>query len=267
MNAARVRSLGLAAYGWAALGFLALPLLAIVPLSFSSVRFFIFPPPRWSTQWYVNFLTSPEWKGALATSLAIGVSSMLAATVLGTLGALGLARTKFRGKSLLYVAILSPLMNPTIIIAIALYIWFVPLRLIGSPVAIVLGHVTIGIPYVVLVVGAALERFDPSLERAALSLGAHPFLAVWFVVLPVIRPAILSAAFLSFLASFDELLIALFVSGPTVVTLPIQMWRGIRFESDPTIAAASTILLVISILAAVMVRAGRPTSSAIAPQR
>jgi ABC-type spermidine/putrescine transport system permease subunit II len=252
-----MKGIGLGSFAWAVLGFLALPMLAVIPLSFSSVRFFIFPPPSWSARWYVNFFTSSEWIGAFTTSIGIGIASTFTAVVLGTMGALSLARTRFKGKSLLYIAVLSPLMNPTIIIAIALYVWFVPLHLVGTPLAIVLGHVVISIPYVVLVVGGALERFDPELERAALSLGAHPLLAFLFITLPIIRSAILSAAFLAFLASFDELLIALFVSGPSIVTLPIQMWRGIRFESDPTIAAVSTLFLLFSALAVIVIQLAR----------
>jgi len=168
--------------------------------------------------------------------------------VLGTLAALGLAQASFRGKSLVYAAILSPLMVPTIIIAIALYFSLAPLGLVGSPIAIALGHVALGTPYVTIVVAAALERFDPMLERAALSLGAHPLTAFRRVTLPSIRPALLAASFLAFLASFDELIIALFLSGPEMRTLPVQMWRGVRLESDPTIAAVSTLLIAASAL-------------------
>lgn len=240
--------LGLAAFSWAVLGFLALPVLIVIPLSFSSVRFFVFPPPGWSLRWYVNFFTSREWLGALSMSLALGVLSMLIALGLGTPAALGLARTAFRGKSIVYATVLSPLMVPGIILAIGLYFWLAPIRLIGTPWAIVLGHVVLGVPYVIVVVTAALERFDPSLERAAQSLGANPLRTFLLVTLPIIQPAILSAAFLAFLASFDELIVALFVSGSHTITLPIQMWRGIQFENDPTIAAVSTLFFLVSVL-------------------
>jgi putative spermidine/putrescine transport system permease protein len=182
---------------------------------------------------------------------------MLIALVLGTLAAVGLARTSFRGKDVLYAAILSPLIVPTIIIAIGLYFWLVPWHIAGSPVAIVVGHVVLGTPYVIVVVGAALERFDPVWERAALGLGATPAQLMWHVILPIIRPALLSAALLAYLASFDELIIALFLSGPQTLTLPIQMWRGIRFESDPTIAAVSTLLIVVSAVVLWAARASR----------
>ena len=245
MRLARV-ALGLVS--WLVLGFLALPVLVVVPLSLSSVRYYIFPPPGWSTRWYTNFFASQEWHAAIAVSLGVGVMSTAAALVLGTLAALGLAQASFRGKSLVYAAILSPLMVPTIIIAIALYFSLAPLGLVGSPIAIALGHVALGTPYVAIVVAAALERFDPMLERAALSLGAHPLTAFRRVTLPIIRPALLAASFLAFLASFDELIIALFLSGPEMRTLPVQMWRGIRLESDPTIAAVSTLLIGASAL-------------------
>jgi putative spermidine/putrescine transport system permease protein len=253
----RLAALGLHALSWLVLAFLALPVLIVVPLSLSSVRFFRFPPPGWSLQWYVNFFTSREWLGALSTSFAVGLASMTLAMTLGTLAALVLARTAFRGKGLLMAAILSPLMLPTVIIGIALYFWLAPLRLVGTPAAVVLGHTVLGIPFVTLIVSAALERFDPNLERAALSLGAPPLRAFWYVTFPIIRPALLSAAFLAFLASFDELIVALFLSGPYTITLPIQMWRGIRFESDPTIAAVSTLFLFVSMLALLITQLGR----------
>jgi putative spermidine/putrescine transport system permease protein len=257
MTSGRVGAWGLGLFTWTVLGFLALPILIVVPLSFTSVRFFVFPPPGWSFQWYENFFSSREWIGALGTSLILGTASMIGATALGTLGAVGLARAAFRGKGVIMAVLLSPLMIPTIVFAIALYFWFAPLRLIGSPVAIVLGHVVLGVPYVIVVVSAALERFDPTLERAGLSLGAPPLTTFRRVTFPLIRPAMLSGAFLAFLASFDELIVALFMSGPHTVTLPIQMWRGIRFESDPTIAAVSTLFVLISILALAVAQLGR----------
>jgi putative spermidine/putrescine transport system permease protein len=257
MRERSIARLAFVLFGWAVLIFLALPIFIVIPLSLTNVRFFAFPPPGWSVQWYVKFFTSREWLGALTTSISLGIASMSIALVLGTLAALGLARTSFRGKSLVYACVLSPLMIPTIVIAISLYLWFAPFGLIGTPTAIVLGHVVLGIPYVTVVVTAALERFDPNLERAALSLGAHPLRAFWLVTLPIIRPALLSGAFLAFLASFDELIVALFVSGPHTVTLPIQMWRGIQFENDPTIAAVSTLFVLVSVLGMLVIQLNR----------
>ena len=251
----RLTNLSLATFAWVILAFLATPALVVLPLSLSSVRFFTFPPPGWSTRWYVNFLTAPDWQAAMLTSLGVGIASTIISLILGTLAAMALVRTSFRGRNLLYAVLLSPLIMPTIILAIGLYFTFAPLGLLGSPIVVVIGHVILASPFVIVTMMTALERFDTSLERAALSLGAHPLMAFWRVTFPVIKPSFFAAAFLAFLASFDDLLIALFLGGTRMRTIQLQMWQGIRFESDPTVAAASSFLMVLSLLVFVVVQA------------
>jgi putative spermidine/putrescine transport system permease protein len=250
-----MRKFSLPTFAWVVLAFLALPALVVIPLSFSSVRFFVFPPPGWSLRWYANFLTAPDWQLAIFISVGLGLASTLIALVLGTLASLALVRYRFRGRNLVYALLLSPLIMPVIILAIGLYFTFAPLGYVGSPVVIVVGHVILAAPYVIVTLMAALERFDITLERAALSLGCPPWQVFLRVTFPVIRPAFLAAAFLAFLASFDDLLIALFLGGPQMKTIQLQMWQGIRFESDPTIAAASSILMVVSLIVFVAVQA------------
>lgn len=255
----KLRVSPIAIIAWTILGFMVLPIFVVVPLSFSSVRFFSFPPPGWSLQWYANLLGSAEWRAAILMSLMIGVASTAISLVLGTLAAIGLVRHSFPGKPILYAIVLSPLMVPSIIIAIALYFWFVPLGLVGSPIAIIIAHVLLGTPYVVVTVAAGLKRVDRALERAALSLGASRLQAFLLITLPIIKPAFLSATGLAFLASIDELVIALFLGGTRTRTLQIQMWQGIRFESDPTVAALSSILALLTLVAFWATNANRRT--------
>ena len=135
-----------------------------------------------------------------------------------------------------------------IILAIALYYLFAGYGLIGSKLGLILAHTVLAVPYVIVVVSAALERIDFSLEQAAWTLGAGKIKAFVKVTLPLIRPAVLTGALFSFLASFDEVVIAIFISGTSAITLPKKMWDGIREEIEPTIAAVAALLIALSLV-------------------
>ena len=234
----------LSAYVALVLLYLIFPILVIVPLSFSSALYLSFPPPGWSLQWYRNFFSRTDWLDAAWLSIWVGTVVMLLATALGTPAALGLVRGRFWGKRAINGFILSPLIAPAIIVAIGIYFFYARLGLVGNPLGLVLAHTALAVPFVVINVSATLYGFDVRLEQAALSLGATPWRAFWQVVLPIIRPGVLAGAVFAFISSFDELIVALFVSGSTAVTLPRKMWQSIRFEIDPTIAAVSTLLIL-----------------------
>jgi putative spermidine/putrescine transport system permease protein len=224
--------------------YLNFPILVIVPLSFSSAKYLSFPPPGFSLQWYQNFFDRSDWLDAARLSIWIGLIVMILATGLGTPAALGLVRGRFPGKKLINAFILSPLIAPVIIVAIGVYFFYALMGLVGSPFALILVHTCLAVPFVVINVSATLQGFDERLEYAAMSLGATPWRTFWQVTLPIIRPGVMAGALFAFISSFDELIVALFVSGTTAVTLPRKMWQSIRFEIDPTIAAVSTILIV-----------------------
>lgn len=224
--------------------YLIFPILVIVPLSFSSALYLSFPPPGFSLQWYENFFGRTDWLNAAALSIWIASTVMVLATVLGTPAALGLVRGRFWGKRLINAFILSPLIAPVIIVAIGVYFFYARIGLVGNPFALILAHTALAVPFVVINVSATLHGFDERLEYAAMNLGATPWHTFWQVTLPVIRPGVLAGAVFAFISSFDELIVALFVSGSTAVTLPRKMWDSIRFEIDPTIAAVSTLLIV-----------------------
>ncbi len=226
--------------------YMVFPILVIIPVSFSSATYLSFPPPGFSLQWYESFFGSAEWRDAAWLSIWIGVSVTVLACVLGTPAAFGLVRGKFVGKRLLNGFILSPIIVPGIIVAIGIYFVYARLGLIGHPIGLVLAHTCLAVPFVVINVSAALYGFDERLEQAALSLGATPWRAFWQVTFPLIRPGVMAGAVFAFITSFDELLVALFVSGTTAMTLPRLMWQEIREEIDPTIAAASTLLIVLT---------------------
>jgi putative spermidine/putrescine transport system permease protein len=230
------------------LAFLALPIVVVVILSFSSATYLRFPPPALSLRWYEAYFGSRDWLAATWRSLGVGAAVVVLATLLGTGGALGLARLPSRARGPVGALILSPLIVPNIVVAIGLYYAFARYGLVGTPIGLVLGHTCLAVPFVVTSVSASLAALDPRLEQAALSLGATPWGAFRQVTLPLVRAGILVGALFAFLTSFDELIVSLFLSGSGAVTLPRRMWDELRFAIDPTIAAVSTLTFVLSIV-------------------
>lgn len=238
------------------LSFLMLPLAIVFPISFSSSASLMFPPPGWSLRWYIAYLNDEIWIEATLRSLWVAGATTLLATILGIMLAFALVRGRFPGKALVNQLATAPLIVPTIIYAVAIYGLFAWLRLIGLWQGIVLGHVVHALPLVVLVVGAALRTVDADLELAAQGLGARSWTAIRRVTLPQIRPAIVSGAFLSFISSFDELVIAMFLGGSNW-TLPKKMFDNIQLEIEPTVAAVSVLqILLVTIVLALAARFG-----------
>ena len=234
----------LAALGWAILLFLTLPVLIVVPLSFSSGTYLQFPTPGWSLRWYGAFFASSEWTGATLMSTRVATIVTVLSLLLGTPAAIGLATATFPGKRLVNALVLSPLIVPGIIVAIGTYFVYAQYGLVGHPLALVLGHTTLAVPFVVINVSAALAGVDKRLQQAAANLGAPPLGVFRQVTLPLIAPGMFAGAVFAFITSFDELLVSLFLSGTGAVTLPRRMFDEIRYDIDPTIAAASTLLIV-----------------------
>lgn len=233
------------------------PALFVIPVSFSGTRFLKFPPEALALRWYEAYFTTPEWTQSTGYSVILAILTTIVSLLLGIPAAFGLARGHFRGKQFVTLLVLAPLLVPVILIAIAEYFFMVEIGLIGTTAALVIAHTLLAMPFVVIIVTASLRGYDRSYERAAMSMGAGPLRTFWFVTLPLIRPSVISAALFAFLASFGEFLVSLFVIGSTRSTLPIQLWKGIRFETNPTIAAAATMLIVLSVLALIAVEVTR----------
>lgn len=228
--------------------YLLVPVLIIVPISFSSAKYLSFPPPGFSLQWYEKFLRDPQWLSALFRSLRVAGLTALCAVPLGGLAASALVRYSFRGKQTLFLFLLSPMIIPVVIVAVSSYFVFARLRMIGSEVSLVLTHVVLTMPVATVVLTATLQGFDWNLHKAALSLGARPWQAFYRVILPGIRPGLLSAALFVFAYSFDELVVALFLAGTTANTLPKRMWESVRFATDPTNSAVATLVIAVGIV-------------------
>jgi putative spermidine/putrescine transport system permease protein len=233
-------------YVWcgAVFAFLMAPLLVVFPISFSSSSYLQFPPPGWSLRWYEAYFTDSAWIDSTLRSLKIGLWVTLLSVLFGTPLTFSLIRGRYPGKALLEQVINAPLVVPSIIFAVAVYGAFAKARLIGDWRGIVLAHTVHAIPYVVVIVGSALKTVDVALEQAAMGLGASRMGAVRRITLPQIRPAIVSAMFLAFISSFDELVVAMFLGGSNM-TLPKKMFDNILNAVDPTIAAVSVIQIVL----------------------
>ena len=239
-----MRRLGLSLLSWTTLLFLVLPVVIVVPLSFSSGTYLQFPTPGWSLHWYGAFFASSDWTGAALMSVRVAVMVTVLSLLLGTPAAIGLAAARFPGKRLVNALVLSPLIVPGIIVAIGAYFVYARYGLVGNPLALVLGHTTLAVPFVVINVSAALTGVDKRLQQAAANLGAPPFATFRRVTLPLIAPGMFAGAVFAFITSFDELLVSLFLSGTGAVTLPRRMFDEIRYDIDPTIAAASSLLIL-----------------------
>ena len=228
----------------AVLVFLLAPILVVVPLSFSDSSFLAYPIPGWSLKWYRNLFDAPEWARAARNSFIVAPAATVIATVLGTLAAVGLSRASFPFKGLLMSVLIAPMVVPIVVVGVATYLYFAPIGLADSYFGLIVVHAALGAPFVLTTVLATLAGFDHNLVRASLSLGETPFNTFMRITLPVIAPGVISGALFAFATSFDEVVVTLFLAGPDQVTLPRQMFTGIRENITPTIAAVATLLII-----------------------
>ena len=229
------------------------PIAIVVLVSFSPNDFFAFPPHGLSLRWFREFFNLASMRGAFLLSLEVALAASILATVLGTLASLFLARRRGTMVGLLNALFLSPLVFPTIIIGVALLLFF---RRFGMPIlpGLVLAHVLIGTPYCIRSILTSLQAFDISLEEAGQSLGASPVKNFFLVTLPLIRPGVLTGWLFAFIVSFGELNTALFLTGPGVTTLPIEIFAYLQFQgSQLVIAAASTLQIGLIIILVVTI--------------
>jgi putative spermidine/putrescine transport system permease protein len=226
--------------------FLLAPLAAIIPLSFSSGSFLTYPLPGWSLRWYHEVLDGGKWLTALGNSLFVGSVATVFSVLLGTLASLGLARHKAWWSEPLKLVLLSPMIVPVILIAVASYFFLAPLSLTSTYSGLISAHTVIAVPFVVVPVLTALELLDPNLARAAAACGATPAVAFLRVTLPSITPAMASGALFAFAASFDDVVIALLIAGPEQRTLPREMFSSLRDSMTPAMTAVATIMIALS---------------------
>jgi putative spermidine/putrescine transport system permease protein len=224
------------------------PVLVIIPMSFTSAAFFQFPPPGYSLKWYQILLERSDWMESIGHSLQIALLTAILSTVIGTMAACAVARVNFPGKKAFMSIMIAPMIVPVIIVGIALYHFFAPFKMIDTLPGVVMSHSILAIPIVFVTVTASLKGVDRNLELAAMGLGSSPIGAFFTITVPLIRPGILSGTLFAFITSFDELVVTIFLAGPSTKTLPVIMWENMRTQVDPSIAAVSTILIIGTIL-------------------
>jgi putative spermidine/putrescine transport system permease protein len=244
----------LSVYGALILMFLMTPSLLVIVMSFSGEDVLGFPPRSWSLRWYAAYFGDPAWLAATWISFKIAAMSTILALLLGTGAAFALVRGPRWLRNPGYVLLLAPLMVPSVVMAVGLFGVLARWNLLGTTLGILLAHTTLGVSYVVIIVGATLMRLDRRLELASMSLGASHPRTTMQVVLPLIMPGLVAAGFFAFLNSFDEVVVTSFVAALRVETLPLKIWEDIRYAIDPTIAAISAMLIMIPVIALPFVR-------------
>ena len=247
--------------------FLIAPLVAIIPISFSKSPFMLFTegmlawppdPEAWSLRWYRymigicedKVLTTPcgnKWMRGTVNSFFVGTISTLIATALGTLAALGLSRPHMPYKGLIMSILISPMIVPLIITAAGMFFFYAKINLVYTFTGIILAHVALSTPFVVITVTATLVGFDTNMTKASQSLGARPMRTFFKVIMPLILPGVISGALFAFITSFDEVVIVMFMASLDQLTIPKQMWAGIRQEISPVILCMATCLVALSI--------------------
>ncbi|MEI5678337.1 MULTISPECIES: ABC transporter permease [unclassified Mesorhizobium] len=239
--------------------FLLLPIVFIAALSFGDSQWLIFPPPGWTLRWYRDLLADPRWLEAAWTSARIAIAVTVLSVILGLLASLALTRGNFRGREVLRAFFITPMILPVVVLAVALYAFFLKIGLNGTFLGFILAHLVLALPFSVISISNALEGFDKSIEDAAILCGASPWEARFRVTLPAISHGLFAAAIFSFLVSWDEVVVAIFMASPTLQTLPVKIWTTLRQDLTPVIAAASTLLVLFTIalmLLAALVRKG-----------
>ena len=233
---------------------LIVPSLVVIPMSFSGSQYLEFPPKSFSLRWYEAYFFSSadtglgfnDLMGATWTSIKVAVLTIFVATPIGTMAAYGLSNSSAKVRVILFPIMISPMMVPIILVAIGLFYFFVQFKMVNSITGLVLGHSLVAMPLVLIIVLSALRNYDMNQEKVARSLGASRLRAFFEITLPQIKFSIISACLISFLTSFDEVIISLFVSGGDNSTITRAMFLALRDQIDPTIAAISTVLIVIS---------------------
>jgi putative spermidine/putrescine transport system permease protein len=226
--------------------FLLAPVFPVVAMSFSNDSYLGFPPSSWGFRWYIALTHNASFGRALGVSLVVGSCATLLSIATGLPAAYAIARLPLPGKSLLLALFTAPLVVPTVVLALGLLLVLIRIGLVGTYPGLILAHTVLASPYVVRIVLAGLQTMPADIEAAAATLGARPFAVFRWITLPQLGPALLAAGGLSFLVSFDEVVASLFITGTSISTLPVTIFRYTQDHADPQVAALSTLLIAVS---------------------
>lgn len=235
----------LAVYAWLLIAFLVVPTLLVIPLGLTQSEFLSFPPPGYSLRWFETYLSSPLWLGATVRSFFVATVTAFLATAIGVGAALAMAHSRSRWSSALFAIFLAPMIVPRIVIAVGMFYLFARLGLVATNAGLIIGHTVLALPFTVVAITAVLKTYDTRLDQAAWTLGANRWQTLVGVTLPIIKGGLIAAFLFAFITSFDELTIAIFISGGLATTLPKQMWDDMILQLNPTLAAVSTVVFVL----------------------
>lgn len=227
--------------------FLVTPILIVIPMSFTESTLLKFPPQGFSLQWYEKFFHDKQWVNGAVVSLKAALGTTVLAVTLGTMGAIGISKKVMRKSKWAKLIMQLPMMLPAVIVAVSMYLVFGRFRIIGQLWTIVVAHTCLAIPMVVTMISSALIGLDPSQYDAARVLGASHWQATVQVVLPLIKPSIFSSCLFAFITSFDESVLALFITKTKTQTLPKLMFAELKYGISPELAAVSTLLIGITL--------------------
>ncbi|MGB3644056.1 MAG: ATP-binding cassette domain-containing protein [Mesorhizobium sp.] len=229
--------------------FIAAPILVLVPLAFSGSNNLLLPPDSFSIRWFLNLVEQPRWRNSAWLSIVTALLSAGIATVLGTLAAIGISRLPPAYARIVRLLFIAPMIVPLMVIAVGFYIFFTHLKLVGHFWSLPFSHAVLGLPFVVLPVLARLTSMNQGLEMAAGSLGATQGRILLRIVVPQLYPAMIAGFALAFITSFDEVIVAQFLTGPRLETLPRRMWEGLSVGGlDNTITAIAVAQLALALL-------------------
>ena len=233
---------------FAVYAFILVPTLIVIPISFGGSGELTFPPRVWSLELYGQLFSSSSWMGPILQSLKVAGLTMVVSVLIGVPASYGLVRFDFPGKRLVMLLLMSPILVPVIVISLGLYLYLSRLHLVGTTAGLVVSHVAYVTPFMMMTVMAGVKKLDPALEFATTIMGANRRAVFFKVVLPQLRPSIFAGALFAFLVSFDEVVIAWFLTSPTTTTLPVKMYSSIQWDISPVIAAVSALLTVLSLV-------------------
>ncbi|MGU7771637.1 ABC transporter permease [Burkholderia sp. MR1-5-21] len=228
--------------------FILVPTLIVIPISFGGSGELTFPPRVWSLELYQTLFSSSNWVGPILQSLKVAFFTTVASVLIGVPAAYGLVRFEFPGKRFVMLLIMSPILVPVIVMSLGLYLYLSRLHMVGTTAGLVVSHVAYVTPFMMMTVMAGVKKLDPALEFATTIMGAKRQTVFLKVVLPQIKPSILAGALFAFLVSFDEVVIAWFLTSPTTTTLPVRMYSSIQWDISPVIAAVSALLTFLSLV-------------------
>lgn len=234
-------------------GFVFVPLVLVVAVSFSADQYLAFPPSGWSLRWYRALIADPKFTSAASVSLVVAIIVSIASLAIGIPAALALARGTFRGRAAVQALMLSPLVLPTIVVGLAILLVFSQWKLAATYPGLVLTHLVITLPFTVRILTTSIGTLPPDIEAAAATLGARPWRVFRTITLPLMSPGIAASTALSFILSFDEVVLSLFVVGPRLTTLPVEIYRYVHERTDPFVAAVSVVLIAATVVIVLLV--------------